>query len=310
MSHFSCLVITSGTAPMTEDQLEPILAPWHEYECTGTNDQYVVDVDATEESLNYGRNEDGSIDLAKALSWHGLEEAVVESEDQIERDGAHKYGYAVVKDGQLIKAVNRTNPNKHWDWWVIGGRWTGSLKMKDGTVIVTGRPGLMTPPPRQGFADTAVLKDIDLDGMRADAEQEARNFHAKVQAAIAGTPELEISIAAYREAKDFSQATKDAFFGQPRLKALNEAFPNTFYTLDLYDRAALPLETLIEQARGAAIGAYAVVKDGEWYERGQMGWWGISHNEKDTDDWNAELAKLLDGLDPEATVLTMVDCHI
>jgi hypothetical protein len=39
MSHFTTLVIG--------DDVESALAPYHEYECTGVNDQYVVDVDMT-----------------------------------------------------------------------------------------------------------------------------------------------------------------------------------------------------------------------------------------------------------------------
>ena len=54
---------------------------------------------------------------------------------------------------------------------------------------------------------------------------------------------------------------------------------------------------------------FAVVKDGEWYERGGMGWFAWVRNEKDEDVWCAELKTLLEGLPPE-TMLTIVDCHI
>lgn len=42
MSHFTCLVIG--------DNYEEQLAPYHEFECTGNNDEYVIDVDRTEEA--------------------------------------------------------------------------------------------------------------------------------------------------------------------------------------------------------------------------------------------------------------------
>lgn len=57
------------------------------------------------------------------------------------------------------------------------------------------------------------------------------------------------------------------------------------------------------------ITTFAVVKDGEWYERGEMGLWGCVSNEKEADDWDAEVKALLIDL-PGDTLLTVVDCHI
>lgn len=57
------------------------------------------------------------------------------------------------------------------------------------------------------------------------------------------------------------------------------------------------------------ITTFAVVKDGEWYERGEMGWWCHVSNEKNSDDWDAEVKALLKDL-PADTLLTVVDCHI
>lgn len=54
---------------------------------------------------------------------------------------------------------------------------------------------------------------------------------------------------------------------------------------------------------------FAVVKDGEWYERGEMGWWAIVSNEKEKDLWETEVETLLKDL-PGDTLLTIMDCHI
>ena len=113
MSHFSVLVIGNNI----EEQLQP----YHEFECTAENDQYVQDVDVTDECKEHG------------LDWHGLEDKTVSDEAQVDRDGEHKYGFAIMDaDGKLIKAVRRTNPNKQWDWYQVGGRWSGFLKLKQG----------------------------------------------------------------------------------------------------------------------------------------------------------------------------------
>lgn len=42
MSHFSVLVVG--------DNVEVQLAPYHEFECTGRDDQYVQEIDETEEA--------------------------------------------------------------------------------------------------------------------------------------------------------------------------------------------------------------------------------------------------------------------
>ena len=58
-----------------------------------------------------------------------------------------------------------------------------------------------------------------------------------------------------------------------------------------------------------AISAWAVLIGNNWIERGEMGWFGMSHNETDHSVWEAEMAKFLKNLDPEQT-LTVVDCHV
>lgn len=49
--------------------------------------------------------------------------------------------------------------------------------------------------------------------------------------------------------------------------------------------------------------------DGEWHERGRMGWWAIVSDEKAESEWDAEFRAWLDGL-PDDTWLVNVDCHI
>jgi hypothetical protein len=66
-------------------------------------------------------------------------------------------------------------------------------------------------------------------------------------------------------------------------------------------------EEFEEKARRESFQTFAVVKDGKWYEKGEMGWWGIVTNE--TDDWSTKFSELIEGLSPE-TFLAVVDCHI
>lgn len=52
-----------------------------------------------------------------------------------------------------------------------------------------------------------------------------------------------------------------------------------------------------------------ITPNGEWHEKGKMGWWAIVSNEKEKKDWETEFKEFIDSLD-EDTVVTVVDCHI
>lgn len=55
---------------------------------------------------------------------------------------------------------------------------------------------------------------------------------------------------------------------------------------------------------------YAIVTpDGEWIERGQMGWWGMSSNDIPMDEWENKFKEYIKSLDKNL-ILTQVDCHI
>lgn len=49
--------------------------------------------------------------------------------------------------------------------------------------------------------------------------------------------------------------------------------------------------------------------DGIWHERGKMGWFGISFNDKDKDSWDDEFKKFIKN-QKKSTIVTLVDCHI
>ncbi|MCM1323216.1 MAG: hypothetical protein NC218_03435 [Acetobacter sp.] len=54
---------------------------------------------------------------------------------------------------------------------------------------------------------------------------------------------------------------------------------------------------------------FAVVHDGEWHQKAEMLWWGITKDERPQDDWEKELCAILDSLTDDAEI-TLVDCHI
>ena len=251
MSHFVVGVIT---VTGEEQEVDKLLAPYHEFECTGLDDEFVLDIDITEakkseylkdtetrlkfpdgtlESFfdskgewrpDYSqvvenssemfprrtylipegceRVEVPSTEVYTFVDWLRSEDfSIVYHGQPLEMDGKHKYGYAQLEQsGEVHKIVDRTNPNRHWDWWVIGGRWSGYV------------PG-----------NVSLAKDLP-------APEEGRT--------------------------------------------------NKFFAL--------------------------VTPDGEWIEKGRMGWWACVSDEKD--NW-AEIEARVLAKYPEHKVV-VVDCHI
>lgn len=301
MSHFPVLVIGAD--------VEKQLAPFHEFECTGTNDEYVQDVDITDDVRSTMQREE-PMSLNEALDYEGInEDQIVGDENEVLKTGEeppHKWGYAIVKDGQLIKAVKRTNPNKQWDWWVIGGRWSGFLKLKKGAHGELGNKGLMGSCANDGpgRADHAAKGAIDFEGMRKEAGDEAAERWDKAAAIHGGKTWGPWSLVGPRTGYD--DVARKTYNEQPAVQALRKAFDNPFHDIDQY---LTPRDQFIQQARDKATVLYAVVKDGKWIAKGEMDWFGMSDDKVLQEDWNREVNKMLDDL-PDDTLITVVDCHI
>lgn len=284
MSHFCLLVVGENVAEQ--------LRPFHEFECTGIDDEFVVDVDQTADVQEHVLR-DG---LQDALEWFGLESKCVASETEVDRERIHRYGYAVVRDGVLVKAVDRTNPNKKWDWWVEGGRYAGRLLLKTGEE-----------------ANTALIGDIDFKAMRARKEEEAREWWNRVRAWLGDAPEPDSWETVLERNLGNVDAAREEYNRQPALYAYakaaqaNHAWP--WLESDEWERAYKPVERTIDHYRRRALSAFAVLKDGNWHECGGMGWWGIVRDEKDPDEWQRQVDSLVESLSPD-TRITMVDCHI
>jgi hypothetical protein len=70
-------------------------------------------------------------------------------------------------------------------------------------------------------------------------------------------------------------------------------------------------------AQRSKFATFAVLMDGKWYEKGQMGWWGVvsypdgsvGTSATQSDEWQTKFDEMLQNLDPNKYV-TVVDCHI
>lgn len=131
MTHFVGLVVAD-----TEAEIAALVQPFHEYECTGIEDQYVREVDRTDV-------------VREHLTKYG-------EPGQTFEEFAAGDGYTL-RDG---RAYIMTNPDKRWDWWVVGGRWSG---------VVPGNTCKVEAIP-QFFTDWQPQVLIDASGWHEAAE--------------------------------------------------------------------------------------------------------------------------------------------
>ena len=215
--------------------------------------------------------------------------------------------YASGKDEETGRYGYWHNPNSKWDYWQLGGRWTGYFKLKPGTNGESGRPGLFTPRAEVGYADAVLKKNIDFEAMRAEAEARANATYDRYDQVVSehGVPP---EFADLRQSFENIEDARAAYWALPAVKAFRDAdlMP---WNGTVKDKYGMGRDEFVARARASCFTPYALLMDGEWYEQGKMGWFGISHDDKDADSWNAEVGKLLDTL-PEDTLLSAVDCHI
>ncbi len=368
MSHFAVLV--AGKDP------EALLAPFHEFECTGQDDEYVKDIDITEsarsefdqakklvikapdgtvkcayddcfyrdpspeETKEIGRiagtGGNGRIQWA-SKDWYdskgyrtkihfipeGCEEQMVQEEDfkawladyygykpvdsQAAPDlkEAHKYGYFVVQGDIVLKVVDRTNPNKKWDWYQIGGRWAGGLKLKPGTKGLYGERGVAASCSNdaEGYASQCLKGDIDVEGMREEAARKAGEKWEIARGFTAGK-----TWKSFDEVKAESgsiDVAREVYWAQPGLEEMSKAF-GPFHDLEQYTE---PKDVLVDKARRSAVSFFAFLDARGWEESGEMPMFASVKDEQDKASWVDKFNAWFDALSDD-TVITLVDCHI
>lgn len=381
MSHFSVLVIVDEP---TEEAITKALAPYHEFECTGLDDEFVKDFDVTAEcraeydkeieTRSETRTFTDFTDFTDFVKdWHGNETVRLSSKAEddalfelVKRPGTpqegsvaldklllryplalkekHKYGYVVVDStNTVLRVIRRTNKEKKWDWWRIGGRFGDFFRLKPGKTGISfrleqlkaelaiskeicndflggGGPGnfkhhaeLATAIQERAelavssevrYADIAFRCDIDVEGKRNEAEVKARTDYDKFLRLVEGLPKAEGWETILAKHGAWDKA-RDEYHAQPAIQAMRSDKDFIWASYESYNT---PLDAFIARRRAAAFLTFAVVKDRTWYQRGEMGWWGCVSGDIG-DEWQTQFQMLIDDL-PGNAVLAVVDCHI
>lgn len=385
MSHFGVLVVTDRR-PSQED-LERILAPWHEFECTGVDNEYIQNIDETEKArAKYEsslesrlRAPDGTLhnpydpefyrdftqeEINKhgkligsggggGISWtsmdwgddkgyrakirfvpDGWKEIQVSS--QLHRsfaEWAHScYGTPLIRPGDIadsranemlkwgwiqvdenenvIQIIKRTNPNAQWDWWAVGGRFSGFFHPTLDSLYYKGKPGLAGSEISRNGADIIRKCDVNFAAMRRKARNEAEKEWDRVREIVGDISEFVTFSKMLEKHSDNESYARADYFDQLPCRKLSEAckVDTDLYSVEL-EEFLVSREEFVNSRVARSTVFFAYVKDGKWHQRGETLWWGAVAEEKTRDDWTKSFNDMLDSL-PDSAWLTVVDCHI
>lgn len=344
MSHFTVLVhLTDDEVSNNIENIKELvsekLQPYHEFECTGNKDQYVVKVDCTDEKLHDYNNDsvEAVYDAAGALvgskystkcekywvrTGYGyssssedkfilpegyelrntpLKDIYTFTEYLTDWCGYDMDGkYSLLEDGRFYTF---TNPNAKWDWWTIGGRWDGMFLGHDGhthNIIKKKNWDIAT-------VTTNIINKYEPFYDRF--EQNAHKFEGLEFISWSECCEKfknENGFTDYSKCRDFFNSQEyinvlQGLFNEPG----DEEYQWTLHSAENFFNVSR--EAFLKARIYGKIGMFAVLDASGWHEKGSMGWFACVSDEKA--QWNQIYLDKLNSI-PENDYLVVVDCHI
>jgi len=234
----------------------------------------------------------------KAKKLHALPEYPIRKLYASLEDYAENYhSYAFSEEHQAYGYY--TNPNAFWDWYVIGGRWPFRFLVKvdcDSAVYSEDRwdkekASVLAPKGYQWVAG-ARKRDIEWDVMRAHRIEKRTKRLAELE---------QWYRSGVRPADDdlFASITEEGIISwqQHMLYVKDETLEQYLERNDLGPDCKYPVY------------AFSYVDENGYSSHGDMGWWGISSNDKPDEVWRSMLQEFLERV-PEENFIVSLDCHI
>lgn len=206
------------------------------------------------------------------------------------------------------------NPNAKWDWYALGGRWQGMLRLKkESSDALVGSKSLLDKNQlyEPGYADSASKGGIDFEAMQESAMAKAAINYDQLEEVTRGLPLPNIKTMYEVQEGETQPRIVGEYYNQLWTKAVRKlSFANIFE--DPSEQFMVfkgGREAFIQEARDNAFCTFAAIKNGKWYERGDMGWWGCVSDEKDQVAWHTEFMNILNDVSDD-TIISVYDCHI
>lgn len=317
MSHFKVLVIG--------DDFDLQLAPYDE---NIKKDPYKEDdfddLDSVKSALAWDRDENNS-------NKQGLTDPGDDLDARLEMLSDYCGGdLRINRETGHIERWTTYNPLSKWDFYSVGGRYNTTFKIKadaDEDDYLASQPhwseSFGNQADHENSSDQARKRAIDFMAMVDAALDDAAREWEKLTDATEGITPPTRSWMETLEA--YGVDTESRVRSEETMKAIDEAreeWSNHPWNAaarramywDAYERFHMGEEDpeaayRAERAAMAVGGFYAVVQDGNWTARGDMGWFGMSSDTIEKSTWVEQTAELIRNL-PDDTWLTVVDCHI
>lgn len=316
MSH-SCIIVClppSVTPETVEEALGNVLAPFDENKEVEPYRSYEKD-EAKDHWFASSMKKSGAWDGESPLSWEALAAAF---NAKYSDDGSP---ILIEEETGRAYTMSTYNPKSRWDYWRIGGRWADRFVVaKDAldrdTIVADKRAWELKGEPKAiGRCDGGRKRALDFEAQRVSAEnRDAGQWH-RLQALVGHLPEAQTWPQFLERVKSKTLTIEEArvlYHKQPRVAAADadKEFSGLLFDC-IVEYAAKPVEDVRAEARNSAIPAFALLDlDGNWHEKGRMGWFGFSsETEESTAEYRKRANEYLDALDPEAWVIA-VDVHI
>lgn len=201
--------------------------------------------------------------------------------------------------------------DEKWDWYAIGGRWAGSLKLKP-EYAHYGEPreeAWNSPEVLPGWCDQAYKDQIDFSSMAQELSEEATMEFDRIQRATAGLQKpLSIQELNALYPSMFRSHLMRRFWEQRFCKAIQELYPESIF-IDPMQFVGIEKESYVETCNLQNLYPFfAVLNNGVWHERGGLLWLSLSGTQHSDYDWYRFVQKQVQEA-PGETLLTVIDCH-
>lgn len=298
MSHSTVLVIVEEA----EDEFAAIQAAEKALDPFDENTQvepYVngkVDADAIKYALDEPNLTDEEVEAILTTESEDTEEA-------LERYFGRRPEF---RDGRYVE-MSTYNPKSKWDWYSLGGRWDGQLPKKG---------------QKEGV-NVIQKKDLDMAGAIRKAEFEANETYDTFEEVLASLngiepgPSWEEILKNHDQGEGFEyDSTKmeiaRAQYHNDVWRSMMREKMNLFMSdpVDVFYYKKGGRQAYVDNAKKNVIATFAVLdSDGEWWERGDMGWFGMVSDEMDREEWLDTFNRLIENSSDDTWFL-VYDVHI
>ena len=303
MSHFS--VLCAG-------DVDYQMAPFHEFECDGRDDEFIQTIDITEdkkrdyeEAIESYKAKKAKVDAGEAdaetlkyeFDGDGFREyiedyceyPIVENEKDLDIKKTHKHSYAIFEPGKQPKVFRRTNPNKFYDYYMEG---YNGLLLKNGDWVNVARKG-----------------DVDFESLWNKAVNDYKSQYQNVVTRLGGRPIVKHKWSDLIEKFGDRKMAQEEYYKQDIVnkfdKLRKKNIVGIFENVENYDCTE---EEFVAKNTPHTI-TFGIVKDRKYYSHGDMGWWAMVSNKKEPNVWDEEYKNIIESIGDDE-IITILDCHI